>query len=51
MDLFNASFGVLTVAAHLPLADGAAWTRNDDTGHNITFFQTAARPRVKNAPE
>src|SRR5262249_52176211 len=54
MELFNASLGVPTVPAHVPLAHGAVRTRNgigpaDDTYHQIALFQSAARPGLEHA--
>jgi hypothetical protein len=52
MDLFDASLGVLTVAAHVPLADGAVRTRNgigaaDDTYHKVALTHCTVRPRIE----
>src|SRR5262249_27170904 len=56
VDLLDASFGVLSVATHVPLANGAVRARNgirapDDTHHEIAFVQSAGCPWIHYAAE
>jgi hypothetical protein len=54
--LFDAAFGVLAVAAHVPLSNGAVRAGNrigaaDNAHHQIARLQSAGRSRIQDAPK
>jgi hypothetical protein len=56
VDLLDAALGVLAVAAHVPLSDGAVGAGHgvgapDDAGHEISLPERAARARVHDPAE